>query len=113
MRQLQRSGVAVSVIDISIPQEVKQEDKTVVVPRPDLLLMRLTKATGGHHVTAPAMIKRRAMDARLLKTLVDRHRQAYTVRVNVPADLPSPQSVNVTVNRPGATATTASFIEVR
>lgn len=111
--QIVRSGVAVSVIDIGYREQLRQEDQLVAVPRPDRLLTWLAEATGGHYVHEPKMLKTRIITADLLGNLVDLHRRAYSIRVDVPAYLPSPQSVKVTVKRPGATARAAAFVEVR
>lgn len=112
-REIVRSGVAISVIDIGYREQVWQADKLVAVPRPDRLLAWLAEATGGHYVGDPAVIKSRVIPPAILGNIVELHRQAYGLRVDVPSGTAPPQSVKVTVNRPGAVARTAAFIEVR
>lgn len=111
-RQIVRSGVAVSVIDIGFPEQVRQQDNRVALPRPDRLLSWLAEATGGHYVSDANVIRTRTIPAAVLGNLVNLHRHAFSVRINVPTMLASPQSVKVKVNRPGATARTAAFVEV-
>jgi len=112
-RQVVRSGVAVSVIDIGYREQVRQEDMLVAATRPDRLLNWLAEATGGHYITDATVLKTRVIPASLLGNVVDLHRYAYSVLTTVPVGLPAPQSVKVHVSHTAATARTAAFVEVR